>query len=228
MPAEDEYAGDRPIWMVRAADGIDVGPVSTSQIAQARAVGKLDARASVRHMAAATWENLDAFMARSRLPPQEGSLPSFEGMDEVTLQAKSPPRPAPEPPGTVPRPPGADDTAPRQALGRSAVGALLDFTFTTFLTTRIVGLLYGLVLLLAAGLLIASEYLGFAAIAGAVRASQEGMDSSSVAVVLGLLLVLGGPVASLFVVVFGRVVLEFLVVTFRISETLAEIKAKTR
>jgi hypothetical protein len=47
-------------------------------------------------------------------------------------------------------------------------------------------------------------------------------------VVFGLLLVLGGPVASLFAVVSGRVVLEFVVVTFRISETLAEIKAKTR
>jgi hypothetical protein len=221
MPAEDEYADDRPVWMVRAAGGIDIGPVSTSQIAQARAVGKLDARALVRHMAVATWENLDAFMARGRLPSQESSLPSFEGMDEVTLQAQAPPR-------LAPRPPGPEDTAPRQGILRSPLAALLDFNFTTFLTTRIVGLLYGLVLLLAAGLLLASEYLGFAAIAGAVRASQEGTESSSVTVVLGLLLVLGGPVASLFMVVFGRVVLEFLVVTFRISETLTEIKSKTR
>jgi hypothetical protein len=108
------------------------------------------------------------------------------------------------------------------------VRALLDFTFTSFLTTRIVGALYGLVLLLAAGLLLASECLGFAAIVGAVRSSQEGMDSPSVALGFGLLLVLGGPVASVFVVVSGRVALEFVVVTFRIADTLEDIKTKTR
>ncbi|HEY1697844.1 MAG TPA: DUF4282 domain-containing protein [Polyangiaceae bacterium] len=221
MPLEDAAAEERHVWMVRGADGRDVGPVSTSQIAQARAAGKLDARASVRHMTAGVWENLDAFMARARLPPQEGSLPSFEGVDEVTLQAPSAPLPAP-------KPPGAEDTARRRAIQRAPVRALLDFTFTSFLTTRIVGALYGLVLLLAAGLLLASECLGFAAIVGAVRSSQEGMDSPSVALGFGLLLVLGGPVASVFVVVSGRVALEFVVVTFRIADTLEDIKTKTR
>ncbi|MGH7296192.1 MAG: DUF4282 domain-containing protein, partial [Polyangiaceae bacterium] len=101
------------------------------------------------------------------------------------------------------------------------------FTFTSFFTPRIVGILYALVLLLSAGLLVACEYLGFSALAGAVRASQVGAESSGLAV-LGLALILGGPVAALFTVISGRVVLEFVVVTFRISETLTEIKAKTR
>ncbi|MGH7297690.1 MAG: hypothetical protein ACRELB_22320, partial [Polyangiaceae bacterium] len=100
MPATDEWS-ERPVWMVRGADGADVGPVSTSQIAQARAAGKLDGRSSVRHMNASAWENLDAFMARSQPPPgaqppiDAQPLPSFEGTDEVTVQAQARPRAAP-------------------------------------------------------------------------------------------------------------------------------------
>jgi hypothetical protein len=91
-----------------------------------------------------------------------------------------------------------------------------------------VGVLYGVVLLVAAAFLLACETFGITAITGAIRVSQELGDASAIPFVIGAALMLTGVVGAVLIVIWGRVALEFIVVTFRISETLTEIKAKTK
>jgi len=214
MGAEDDSSDERHVWMVRASNGAPVGPVSLAQIAQAISFGKLRDADEVRHLQAANWEKIGPFMARMRPPTQA----QVDGTSQIALQESG--RPSFVNAGEA--------TAPGLQVRRSPLGGLLDFTFTTFFTARVVGVLYAIVLLLAAGYLLACEYFGVSAIAGAVRAAQERGDSSDAALLIGVAIVIAGPVGAVFAVIFGRVVLEFIVVTFRISETLTEIKAKTR
>jgi hypothetical protein len=216
MEAE-QLNDERHVWVVRASNGSHVGPVSTAQIAQARALGKLDDEAAVRHVNAAGWESIGAFLARTGAPPQE--------QVDATGQIMLPPTPPPQAGHT--RRASADDTAPRRAVSPSRLGGLFDFTFVTFFTVRIVGVLYGIVLLLAAGHLLACVYFGLTTISAAIKASQAGAPSG-VGIAIGTALVVAGPVGAALAVMAGRVVLEVIVVTFRISETLAEIKARMR
>jgi hypothetical protein len=216
MGAEDERSDERHVWMVRASNGTAVGPVSIAQIAQALAFRRLSDADDVRHVQAAGWEKISAFMARMRAPtPSEvdgtGQLPSFDVG-------------APEAP---PRPVGQDATSPGVTTRRSPLGGLFDFTFTTFFTARIVAVLYALVILLAAGYLLTCVGFGLMAIVRGVNAMQETGESPGLPIALGVALVVAGPVGAVIAVIGGRVVLEFIVVTFRISETLTEIKAKT-
>jgi hypothetical protein len=91
-----------------------------------------------------------------------------------------------------------------------------------------VGALYVGVLLAAAGYLLACETFGVTTIVGAVRASQELGEASAIPFVIGAALMLAGLVGAVVIVLGGRVLLELIVVTFRISETLTEIKARTK
>jgi hypothetical protein len=165
---------------------------------------------------AASWETVGPFMARMR-PPTQAQVDAT-GQIAIDPSANLPP----------PRARGQVPTLPGIAVRRWTLGGLFDFTFTTFFTTRIVSVLYAIVLLVAAGHLLACAFLGVTAIAGAVRASQELGDTSAIPFVIGAALMLAGLVGAVLIVVCGRVALEFIVVTFRISETLTEIKAKTR
>ncbi len=215
--AADDFTDERHVWIVRAADGGEIGPVSIPQIAQARSHGRILDDAGVRHVDAKVWEPLGVFMARMS-PPSKSQV---DATGELTV-----PRPA----AFAPAPRGADDTAPRPALRRSVLGDLFDFTFTTFFTSRIVGGLYVCVLLFAAAFLLASLFFAFGAVAGGVAAARAGADDgiSGMGIVTGFVIAAGGFVRAASIVVLGRVVLEFIVVTFRISETLTEIRTNTR
>ena len=216
MAGQDDRS-ERHVWLVRATGRDPVGPVSVAQIAQAIEFGRLSDADDVRHVDSTSWEKVGPFMARMQPPTQAqvdatGQIANLDPGADVTRVRR----------------PGLDDTAPRLMMRRSPLGGLFDFTFTTFFTARIVGVLYGIVLLFAAAHLLACEFFGVSAIAGALRAAQERGEASGAAIGIGVALVVAGPVGAALTILCGRVVLELIVVTFRISETLTEIKARTR
>jgi hypothetical protein len=215
MAAEDEWNDERHVWMVRASNGAAVGPVSVAQIAQAMSFGKLRDVDDVRHVQAASWEKVGPFMTRMRPPTQA----QVDATGQIAIDSS---------PTSPPRARGEIATSPGIVVRRWTLGGLFDFTFTTFFTTRIVGVLYVAVLLLAVGYLLACETFGVTTIVGAIRASQELGDTSAIPFVIGAALMLAGLVGAVAIVICGRVALEFIVVTFRISETLTEIKARTK
>ena len=91
-------------------------------------------------------------------------------------------------------------------------GSLFDFSFTSFVTTKIVKFLYVLTVVL----------LGIAALVFVVASF-----SSSAAAGL-FMLVIGAPLAFLLYVIYTRVLLELLIAIFRIMETNAELVALQR
>ena len=92
------------------------------------------------------------------------------------------------------------------------LGSLFDFSFTHFITSKLIKVLYGLAIA-GAGLMT------IFAIGGA-------FNSSTIAGVLMLLI--GGPLLFLLYVILARVWLEVLIVIFRISEYTAEIAERGR
>ena len=85
--------------------------------------------------------------------------------------------------------------------------ALFDFSFTSFITSRIVKLLYGL-------------SIGWAALL-ALWLIVGGFNVSSGAGVFTLLIL--APLVFLLVVAYARVMLELVIVIFRIAEHVAQI-----
>jgi hypothetical protein len=206
-----DLAGEQVLWLVRAPDGRQTSvPASVSQIAKSLEVGKLGADFEVRHIRSAQWENIGAFLARMRpSSPLRVAVPitasAFPVMTHVSQVAGS----------------GASGAPGR----RAALGGLPDFAFAKLFTPKIVGVLFGVVLLVAFATLAAGVISGLGAMASAFGTRS---GSSGLAVLLGVARMAGGIVGAALIVVFGRVALELVVVTFRISDTLTEIKTKLR
>jgi len=91
-------------------------------------------------------------------------------------------------------------------------GSLFDFSFTAFVTSKIIRFLYGLSIV-AAGL-------------GSLFLIARGFNASGGAGVLMLFIV--APLYFLLSVLFSRVLLEIVIVIFRISENIAEIAQQGR
>ncbi len=91
-------------------------------------------------------------------------------------------------------------------------GALLDFSFTEFITTKLIKLLYILALI------------GIAL--GALGIIIGGFSSGFAAGLLALLI--GAPLFILFSTIMTRVWLEILVVLFRLYENVRSINEKTK
>jgi Domain of unknown function (DUF4282) len=90
--------------------------------------------------------------------------------------------------------------------------ALFDISFTSFITTRIIKVLYVLSLILIAIALLAYTVIAFAA-----------------SVALGVfVLVIAAPLVGLLWTIYVRVLLEFVMVVFRIMETNTELVALQR
>jgi hypothetical protein len=207
-----DLAGEQVVWLVRAPDGRQTSvPASVSQIAKSLEVGKLSADVEVRHIRSVQWENIGTFLARMRpsAPLRVGTpitASAFPPLTNVSQVAAS--------------------VASRAPTRRAALDALLDFGFTKFFTSKIVGVLFGVVLLMAFVLLLAGVISGLGAIASAFATSRGAHPA--LAILLGLARMAAGVVGSALFVVLGRVALELVVVAFRISETLTEIKTKLR
>jgi len=90
--------------------------------------------------------------------------------------------------------------------------ALFDFSFTEFVTTKIIKLLYGLTLFFAGITALILIIIGFSAHPG-------------VGIVTLLIL---APLLFFISVIYGRVLLEIIIVIFRIAEHMAEIAQQGR
>jgi len=90
--------------------------------------------------------------------------------------------------------------------------ALFDFSFTSFVTSKIIKFLYGLSILLAAILALILIVAGFSA--------------HPAAGIIALLIV--APLLFLISVIYSRVLLEIIIVIFRISENTSEVVKNTR
>ena len=90
--------------------------------------------------------------------------------------------------------------------------ALFDFSFTSFITSKLIRILYGLAILGAAF--------------GALLLIVAGFSDSTATGLL--MLFIGGPLFFVFSVIYARVLLELIIVIFRIAEHAAEIAALLR
>jgi len=88
---------------------------------------------------------------------------------------------------------------------------LFDFSFTTFVTSKLVKVLYALSVI-GAGLL-------------ALVLVMMGFEISQSVGIITLLIV--APLVFFFIVIYARVLLEFMIVVFRISEHVAQIAERT-
>ena len=84
--------------------------------------------------------------------------------------------------------------------------ALFDFSFTEFVTTRLIRLLYAIGVLVAAAI----------AIAAILRGLNEGAGAAVIALIFA-------PLIFLLVVILARVWLEIIIVVFRIAEYLRDM-----
>lgn len=136
------------------------------------------------------------------------------------------PPPLPPPPSVAapPAPPLSDFARTSALRGASArapappgfTGGLFDFTFTTFVTTRVVKAFYVLyVVILGLGTL-------GSILAGLRSLLTAGARQSDAGLVIGLAQIAAAPLFALFLLVGGRVVFESIIVFFRIAEHLGE------
>lgn len=89
--------------------------------------------------------------------------------------------------------------------------ALFDFSFSQFITTRLVRLLYGIGVLIAVVVTLGSIVGGF----------NEGAGTGIVTLILA-------PLIFLLVVILARVQLEIIIVVFRIAEYLRDMAGQRR
>ena len=100
--------------------------------------------------------------------------------------------------------------ASRGADGRGFLSALFDFSFTSFVTTRIVKVLYVLILVLVSLVALFYTIIAFRLSPG-----------------LGLLvLIIGDPLYIIIVMAFWRLLLEAFVVVFRIAEDIHAMRER--
>jgi hypothetical protein len=99
---------------------------------------------------------------------------------------------------------------------------LFDLSFTTFVTTRVLKVLYVFYLIAVGFALLGGVAAGiFAMFAG-------GANDSGAAAMVGLGQILFTPFACIFALIYGRILFECVAVFFRVAEHLSEINRKTR
>ena len=121
------------------------------------------------------------------------------------------------PPGGYGPPPGmgAPPRPPMQAgSDKGFFGGLFDFSFTTFVATRVLKVLYGLVLLL----------LGLGLLVGLAGAVMALIDEP----LAGIALLFAVPIGAVIYLILIRCVFELYIVIFRIAEMMAEIRDERR
>lgn len=129
----------------------------------------------------------------------------------------APPQQAPQqmqPPGGYGAPPQASPQTKMPAF----VGGLFDFTFTNFVTTKVIKVLYGLWLLGCAGLVLVGLFASFNTMFFGYRTH----------IGEGLLMLIATPIAAALYLILGRVYFEIIIVLFRIAENLMELNRKTK
>lgn len=94
----------------------------------------------------------------------------------------------------------------------SFIRAIFDFSFSSFIIARLIKLLYGIALVVSALISLSLIVIGFADSAGA-----------------GIfMLIIVAPLAFIILTIYSRVILELIIVAFRIAENTSEIAAQGR
>ena len=100
--------------------------------------------------------------------------------------------------------------SPQAADARGFMASLFDFSFTSFVTTKIIKVLYVLITVL-----VVLSWLGYSAVA-----------FKADAVFGALVLIIIGPLFGIIVLAFWRLILESFVVVFRIAEDLRAVRER--
>ena len=108
--------------------------------------------------------------------------------------------------------------ADMQAKMPGFIGGLFDFSFTTFITTKVVKVLYGLWLLGVAGIVLT----GFYAAIDTMFLRHYTHPAE------GFMMLVLTPLAAALYLILGRVYMELIIVMFQIAENLTELNRKTR
>ena len=105
----------------------------------------------------------------------------------------------------------SDVPAPSRAVtaaqARGLISSLFDFSFTSFITGKLIKLLYLLAMAISA-------LLAFTAVISAFQIHSG----------LGLIALIASPIAFLVLLAYARVVLEMIMVMFRMEEHLAAVR----
>ncbi len=156
----------------------------------------------------------DAFGVRPAEPSGAGAADPFGDADPYGARKADPFGPVDA--GTVRpdagRPAAAiADPAPREAAdARGFLGALFDFGFTSFVTPKVIKVLYMLIV-----------------IGTVVSALVVTIIAFKASTVFGfLMLVFGDPLFILIVLAIYRIILEFFVVTFRVAEDIRALRER--
>jgi hypothetical protein len=121
---------------------------------------------------------------------------------------------APPPPGNIPGG-GAYGIVPPPAAAPGStgfLGALFDFSFSSFVTTKLIKVLYVL------GVIIA----GFAALMLVIAGFTKGVLAGM------LVLIIVAPLVFFLYVIYWRVIMELIIVVFRATEDLGELVRQGR
>jgi hypothetical protein len=139
-----------------------------------------------------------------------GYVPGEQYADEQYYGAFGSPRPGQAGSGSGGYGPGRTMMGSQAADGRGFLSALFDFSFTSFVTTRIIKVLYVLILIMVLLSALIFTY-----------------DMFRVSALTGLLtLVIGDPLFIVIVMAFWRLVLESFVVRFRIAEDVRAMRER--
>jgi hypothetical protein len=115
------------------------------------------------------------------------------------------------PPGM---PPGYQAAAPSAEETKGLIAGLLDFSFTNFITTKVLKFLYGLYLV----------GMGLTVLAGLAAVGMAIINGN---ILEGLLMLVLLPIAIFLGVIFGRMYFELIIVMFRVAEDLHAIRKNT-
>ena len=94
---------------------------------------------------------------------------------------------------------------------RNFVGSMFDFSFSEFITTKIVKFLY----------ILAVAIVGLVALAGIIAGFSQGAG-------IGILALLLAPVYFMIMLIAARIWLELVIVVFRIAENVGQVADHSR
>lgn len=159
--------------------------------------------------------------------PQQGQPGQF-GAQPPAGQPSAPqgfgtPQPgfaAPAPAGAFPGafPGGMPSAAQASGLAKGFLGSLIDFKFQSYITPRILGILYGLMMLMAVLMVPMAIY------QSVIRPMMDDYAFTEPEFLPAFL----SPIGAFLSIVFGRVLLETIAVRFRNAEQLDELIHKTK
>jgi hypothetical protein len=145
-------------------------------------------------------------------PPPQAPPPQAPPPQAGPAQAAPPQPPPPQPPPPQPPPPrpSPGPAQPGQAAAKGFLGALFDFGFTSFVTPKVVKVLYPLIMILT----------GLTALSFIDIAFRANIGFGFVS------LFILAPLFFLVVTAIYRILLEFFIVIFRVAEDIRALRER--